>query len=155
LTKHTQEDIARLFAHKGQIRTIALRPPAFFPRPELQTGFNLTGNFALVEDVASAHLAAAKVLGGLHDPGEPLHPFEAIHVTNRLPYTRADAPLLESGRNVRRLVEKYWPKAYKWLVAHGYQGASLMAVYDLSKAQRLLGWAPAYNFERWFAEYAE
>jgi hypothetical protein len=27
-------------------------------------------------------------------------------------------------------------------------------VYDLSKAQRLLGWQPAYNFEQWFAEYA-
>jgi len=153
LTKHTQEDIARLFAHKGQVRTIALRPPAFFPRPDLETGFSLTGNFAVVDDIVSAHVAAVRVMSGLQEPGGPLCPFEAIHVTNELPYTPQDAQLLEPGRNVRRLVEKYWPEAYEWLVAHGYRGTSLMALYDLSGAQRLLGWQPAHNFEQWFAQH--
>jgi nucleoside-diphosphate-sugar epimerase len=155
LTKHTQEDIAQIFAHKGQIQTIALRPPTFIPRSDLQTGFSLTGNFALVQDMASAHAAAVQVLSGLRAPDEPLRSFEAIHITNRLPYTRDDASLLESGKNVRQLVKKYWPEAYEWLVARGYQGVSLMAVYDLSKAKRLLGWEPAYNFEQWFAEHAD
>lgn len=152
-TKHAQEDIARSFAHREQVRTIALRPPAFFPRPDLETGFLLTGNFALVDDMVSAHVAAVRVMSGLQEPGGPLCSFEAIHVTNKLPYTPQDAELLEPGRGVRRLVQKYWPEAYEWLVGHGYQGASLAALYDLSRAQRILGWQPVHNFEQWFAQH--
>ena len=33
LTKQTQENIARVFAAKGSVRTLALRPPGFMPRP--------------------------------------------------------------------------------------------------------------------------
>ena len=58
-TKHAQEDIARLFAYRNAISTIALRPPAFMPIPALDTGFALTGNFAVVDDIAAAHMAAA------------------------------------------------------------------------------------------------
>ena len=151
-TKHAQEDIARMFAQKGQIRTIALRPPAFFPLENLPTGFSLTGNFARVDDIVSAHVAAARVMAKRQPGDTDLQPFEAIHVTNRLPYTSEDAALLEPGRNVRRLVEKHWPEAYEWLVTQGYQGGGICALYDLSKARRILGWEPRYNFEQWFAE---
>ncbi|MHC4985101.1 MAG: NAD-dependent epimerase/dehydratase family protein [Planctomycetota bacterium] len=36
-TKYTQETIARLRADAGEVRTFALRPPAFMPRSELDT----------------------------------------------------------------------------------------------------------------------
>ncbi len=154
LTKLAQEQIARLFADQGRVQTIALRPPAFMPRPDLETGFQLTGNFALVEDVAAAHLAAVRVLGGVQSAGEPLPPFQAITVTNALPYTPADAALLEEGNNVRRLAEKYWPDAYPWLVNQGYQGVGLYALYDLGRARRVLGWQPRHNFPEWYAAHA-
>lgn len=151
-TKHAQEDIARMFAQKGQVRTVALRPPAFFPLENLPTGFSLTGNFARVSDVVSAHVAAARLMVDQGQGSPILGPFEAIHVTNRLPYTSDDVALLEPGRNVRRLVEKHWPAAYEWLITQGYQGSSICALYDLSKARRILGWEPRYNFDQWFAE---
>ncbi|MBI3919788.1 MAG: NAD(P)-dependent oxidoreductase [Armatimonadetes bacterium] len=151
-TKHAQEDTARVFADRGQIRTIALRPPAFMPKPELETGFCLTGAFALVSDIASAHAAATRVFAGLHQPDRDLRPFEPVFITNKLPYTREDASLREADGNMRPLVGKYWPKAYDWLVERGYQGAWLPTVFDLERAGHLLGWQPAFNFDQWFAQ---
>ncbi|MCC6446048.1 MAG: NAD(P)-dependent oxidoreductase [Armatimonadetes bacterium] len=155
LTKHAQEDTARLFAGSGKIRTLALRPPAFFPLPPLETGFSLTGAFARVEDIAAAHLAAVRVMAGQQTPGSPLRPFEAVHVTNRLPYRPEDAALLGPGGNNCPLVEKYWPESYPWLVSRGFKGSWLPAVYNLTRAKRLLDWEPACNFEEWLAEQRE
>ncbi|UCH33972.1 MAG: NAD(P)-dependent oxidoreductase [Armatimonadota bacterium] len=154
-TKRAQEEIARMFADLGRVQTIALRPPAFMPKPELETGFMLTGSFAVVQDIVSAHVAAARVLSGLEKPGEPLRAFEAINTTNALPYKAEDGILVGPDWNVRRLVEKYWPRAYDWLVSRGYKGSGLAAVYDLGNAERLLGWHPTYNFEQWFAEHGD
>jgi len=120
--------------------------------PELETGIGLTANFAVVGDIISAHVAALKTLLGLREPPDPLQPFEAFTVTNELPYTREDASLVGAGKNAR-LVEKYWPEAYHWLVARGFEGRNVLATFDLSKARRVLGWAPSYNFEQWFAEH--
>jgi len=150
-TKHTQEHIAKGYAHGKGVRTLALRPPAFFPLPVLETGIGLTANFAVVADIASAHVAALEVLLGRREPPAPLQPFEAFTVTNELPYTQSDMSLLDAGLNAR-LVEKYWPEGYRWLAARGFEGRRVLAVFDLSKAKRVLGWGPSYNFEQWFAE---
>lgn len=153
-TKHAQEDIARLHADRG-IQTIALRPPAFMPKPEMETGFCLTGAYAVVSDVAAPHVAAARVLAGKQQPSEPLRPFEAFFITNSLPYTGEDGASVEADRNIKPLIKKYWPTAYDGLIEQGYQGAWVPAVFDLTKAQRLLNWRPAYNFEQWFAEHSK
>lgn len=150
LTKQTQESIARVFAAKGAVRTIALRPPAFMPKSDLETGFALTGCFAIVEDIVAAHVAAVRVMSGRQEPGAPLEPFEAVFTTNRLPYTTEDAALRDADGRIGPLVRKHWPEACEWLVAHGYQGGWLPSVYDLSKARRLLGWEPRFNFDQWW-----
>jgi len=147
-TKHAQEDTARLFAGQGKVRTIALRPPPFMPRGDLETGFSLLRPFAVVNDMVTAHVAAARAL--LVD--EALESFEAFFVTNRLPYTREDVVLARREGTLRPLVEKHWPGAWEWLSERGYDGAKGNTnVYDISKARRLLGWEPAFNFEDWFA----
>jgi len=153
-TKHAQEDIARMHAGTGKVCTISLRPPAFMPLDELETGFRLTGAYAMVEDVASAHVAAVRVLAGLQEPGAPLEPFEAFFTTNALPYTSEDAKMMAAEGTTAPLVEKHWPEAYGWLIGRGYKGTWLPAVYGLAKAERLLSWRPAHSFERWFAETA-
>jgi nucleoside-diphosphate-sugar epimerase len=152
LTKHVQEDIAGMYADRGRIRTIALRPPAFMPRSDLATGFALTGHFAGVEDMVSAHLAAVEVLAGRRKTPRPLDAFEPFFTTNALPYTAEDLSGLGPEGDIRPLVQKYWPEAYDWLVERGYEGGWLPAVYDLSKAKRLLGWKPRFNFDQWWAE---
>jgi nucleoside-diphosphate-sugar epimerase len=152
VTKHAQEDIARCFAHTGRVQTLALRPPAFFPLPPLRTGIGLTANFALVEDIAAAHVAALKAITGLHVPPEPLRPFEAFTVTNELPYQPEDASLLGPGKKNGRLIQKYWPEAHAWLSEQGCPETTLLALFDLSKAKRLLNWRPTRNFEQWYVE---
>jgi len=151
LTKHTQEDIARMHAASGRIRTLALRPPAFMPKSDLETLFMLTGAYARVEDMASAHVAAVRVLTGRQEPGAPLAMFEPIFTTNALPYTEEDRPVL-GDQGLPGLVRKHWPEAYEWMVGHGFEGGWLPGVYDLSKAKRLLGWQPEWNLAEWFAE---
>jgi len=148
LTKNTQENIARMFADKNQIRTIALRPPMFIPqKSELEIGFHLTGVFGLVDDIVAAHVAAARALA---DDNQSLRPFEAFFVTNKLPYTAEEAAACGFVGNVQPLVQARWPQAYEWLMARGYPGAWIPTVYDISKAERLLGWQPQHSFEKWF-----
>lgn len=151
-TKHAQEDIARHFATVKGIQTLALRPPAFMPKTELQTGFELTGNFSVVSDIAGAHLAAVQVLCGQRRVEESPGPFEAIFTTNALPYTAVDAATIRGG-DMHGVVRKYWPHSADWLISQGYESVWLIAAYDLSKAQRMLGWEPAYNFQQWFEEH--
>jgi nucleoside-diphosphate-sugar epimerase len=152
LTKHTQEEIAKLFVDSDGIQSIALRPPLFVPKPALETGFLLTGVYATVDDVVAAHLCAAKVLLDLQKPQKRLQSFESVQITNKLPYGPGDEALIGPDGDIRPLVKKHWPKAYPWLIERGYRGAWVPGSYDLTKAQRLLQWQPVYNFEQWFAE---
>ena len=152
LTKHAQEDIARMFAAQNKVRTLALRPPAFFPLDVEQTAFWLTGAFLLVEDVVAAHVAAVKVLLGLQD-APPLAAFEPVFLMQQLPYTREDVALFEAAGSMLPLVEKHYPAAAPWLRARGFEGRGLAVVYDVSKAARLLGWRARYDVASWIAAH--
>ncbi len=151
-TKHAQETTARLFAANDAVRTLALRPPAFMPRPELDQGLGLLGVWADVEDVASAHLAAVRTFLGMGSPCRELERFEAIFVTNSLPYTAGDGDLLEGSAVSRPLVAKYWPEAADWFAEQRAGPVWLPGVYDLMKARVLLGWKPTWDFARWYEE---
>ena len=71
---------------------------------------------------------------------------------NKVPYRIEDIALLGPDRNATPLLQKYWPDAYPWLAEHGYEAGDMPVLYDISKAERLLGWKPKYNFEQWAAE---
>ncbi len=148
-TKYTQETIARLHADAGTIHTFALRPPAFMPRGELDTCLAMTGSFCVVDDIASAHVAAARVICGRQEPGDQVGPFEAFNTVNRLPYTAAT--YREVDGDPKRLAQRCWPDAYDWLVENGFTGQEINVSYDISKAKRVLSWQPAFNFEQAYA----
>jgi nucleoside-diphosphate-sugar epimerase len=148
-TKYTQETIARMYADAGTVRTFALRPPAFMPRPELDTCVAMTGPFCVVDDVASAHVAAVRVMCGRQEPGGPVGPFEAFNTVNRLPYTAEMCR--EVDGDLQELARRCWPEAFDWLVENGFAGHYINASYDISKAERVLGWQPVFNFEEAFA----
>jgi len=151
-TKHAQEVTARLFAAKGTIRTLALRPPAFMPVEPLQTVLRLTGCFGLVDDIAAAHVAAVRLLAD-DDRASARPMFDAFYVTNDHPYTAKDVALLGGQPNPLPLVRKYWPEAAEWLVEQGYQGGWLPAFYVNEKAKQVLGWRPEFTFERCYRDY--
>ena len=148
-TKHTQETIARMYADAGTVRTFALRPPAFMPRAELDTCLAMTGPFCVVDDIASAHVAAVRVMCGSQEPGAQVGPFEAFNSVNRLPYTAAMCR--EVNGDPKRLAQLCWPDAYEWLLEMEFTGQGITASYDISKAERVLGWEPVFNFEQAYA----
>lgn len=151
-TKHTQETIARMYADAGKVRTFALRPPAFMPRAELDTCLAMTGPFCVVDDIASAHVAAVRVMCGREKPGGQVGSFEAFNTVNRLPYTAAMCRKVDG--DPKRLAQRCWPDAYEWLLDMGFTGQGINAAYDISKARRVLGWQPAFNFEEAYAALA-
>ena len=155
-TKNVQEVCAKLYAQRDDIRTIALRPPAFMPSNPLGTGMAfLNGTFSKVCDVAGPHVAAVLVMSGRRRPGEPLGPFEAFHITHQMPYTKEDVAQMGPDASLKDLVKKYFPEAFDWLVERGFEGRGLPIVYDNSKAKRVLGWEALYTFKEWFAEHKD
>jgi UDP-glucose 4-epimerase len=148
-TKYTQETIAKLRAQAQEVKTFAIRPPAFMPRSPKDTCLSMIGAFAVVDDIAAAHLAATRVLADMQQPGGPTGWFEAFHTTNALPYT--PELIAEVNGDPGELVKRCWPDQYDWLVANGYGGQWAGPAYDISKARRILGWEPAFNFEQAYA----
>lgn len=145
VTKMAQETMARFFTATRGLRIAALRPPAFMPRPDLDTGLSLLGHFALVDDVAAAHVAAVERIDALPNA------FEPFNTTNALPYTPDEGrQLLDDPRPV---IQTHWPGAWDFLVAHGATPAPRPTVFDLTKARRLLGWAPTHNFDWWWGQH--
>jgi len=156
VTKHTQETMARHFAGRRGIRTIALRPSTFAPADEMTLGDGLlNGRWTTVEDMAAAHLAAARVISGRQEPGGPVAAFEAFNTTYQPPYTRADAEALAPGVSTLALAKKYWPGEIARLIERGWKGGGSPVVYDNAKARRILRWQAQYTFDKWFAALAD
>jgi len=148
VSKNIQEIIARSFADSGSIQTLALRPCAFFPVNDPDRGFRLTGTHAMVEDIANAHVAAVEVLLD-EKRASDLNRFEAIFITNKLPYQNSDKNLIDSRGKMKKLIRKYWPDHAEYIFDLGYKQAFFPCVYDISKAKRILNWEPAFNFDQW------
>jgi len=144
MTKMAQELTARRFASRCGMRVVSLRPPAFMPRADLDTGLGLLTSFGVVDDIASGHVAAVEHIDELPNA------FEPFNITNALPYSPDDAT--ELAADPRAVMERYWPGAWDWFVAHGKTPAPHPTVFDLAKAWHLLGWVPTHNFDWWWAE---
>jgi len=141
-TKYTQETIARMYADAGTIRTFALRPPAFMPADPMATCLAMTGPFAIVDDIARAHVEAVHVMLGLKgDPYRVLDPFEAFNTVNDLPYTAAMCE--EANGDTKRIIELGWPEHCEWLFEQGVTGPGTS--YDNGRASFILGWEPQFN----------
>jgi|TARA_Y100000294_G_C8557001_1_gene337557 nucleoside-diphosphate-sugar epimerase len=154
ISKNSQETTAKLFADDNSIKTIALRSCAFFPLDDPEQGFRLTGNHAMVGDIVNAHIAAIKVLLDEKKSAE-LKNFEAIFITNKLPYKENDKRLIDSNGNMKKLIQKYWPLHSNYLFDLGCKKSFLAGVYDLNKAKKILNWEPALNFDQWLLKLKE
>ena len=154
ISKNSQENTARFFADENSVKTIALRPCAFFPFEDPEQGFRLTGTHAMVEDIVNAHVAAIKVLLD-EKKSSKLKNFEAIFITNKLPYKDDDKKLITSNGNMKKLLKKYWPDHSNYLFDLGYKKAFLAGVYNLNKAKSVLNWEPVQNFDQWLIKLKE
>ena len=109
-----------------------------------EIGFRLTGSYAVVDDIANAHVAAIDLLLD-KQKSESINKFEIIFITNNLPYKDSDKRLIRDGK-MRKIVSKYWPDGSKFIFELGYKRTIFSGVYDLSKAKKILNWEPSFNF---------
>jgi nucleoside-diphosphate-sugar epimerase len=139
VSKHVGEQFCETFRAQKGLPYVALRPGCFIPRPDDDPVFGL-GLLTLWlhrSDVAAAHFLALK--SDLKN--------EAILVTAKVPFTRADAPALLA--DAPPVILRYFPAAAR-LAERGIQlPKSISPWYNIEKAERLLGYRPRVSFGEW------
>jgi nucleoside-diphosphate-sugar epimerase len=136
LTKLLGEHIGHNYAARHGIRVAALRYASFDERPWFQTGLGLVGRWVWVGDVAQANLLAAES-DRIWD--------DVFHITTRTQLR--DEDLIEGIANPEKILELRWPGSVELLKRAGVKIAPILfPLVDISKAQRILGYEPKYDF---------
>lgn len=149
VTKAAAEDLCQLFHRNQRLACIVLRTSRFFPEEDdsrqtraLYADANLKANEFLarrvdIEDVVSAHLAAAERAPGLGfrkyivSATTPFQPDDLVEL-------RSDAPAVVQ-RRVPDYASEYARRGWKMF-------PYLDRVYVNERARRELGWRPRYDF---------
>jgi nucleoside-diphosphate-sugar epimerase len=137
LTKLLGEHIGHHYASRHGIRVAALRYASFDERRWHDVGLSLVVRWVWVGDVAQANLLAAES-DRIRD--------EVFHITTRTRLCEED--LIEGIANPEKVLERRWPGSVETLKKAGVKIAPvLFPLVDISKARRLLGYEPRYDFD--------
>jgi nucleoside-diphosphate-sugar epimerase len=148
-TKAAAEDLCQLFARNHALRTIVLRTSRFFPEEddsqtvrEAYADANSKANELLyrrvdIEDVVSAHLAAAE-----HAPSVG---FAKYIISATTPFSRDD--MVELRERAPPVVRRYVPDYEVEYARRGWKMIpGIDRVYINDKARAELGWRPRHDF---------
>lgn len=151
VTKSCAEDLCRMFSRNRDLPCVVLRTSRFFPEDDdnrhKRAAFdddNLKVNELLfrradIEDMVTAHeraLEKAPELG-----------FGRFIISATSPFSRGDRA--ELGTDAPAVVARYVPAFRAEYRRRGWKMfTSVGRVYDNALARRVLGWEPAYTFER-------
>jgi UDP-glucose 4-epimerase len=151
LTKTSAEDLCSLFNRNTGLPCVVLKTSRFFPEiddsKKQRDSFddaNLKVNELLfrradIADMVSAHLLAVEKASDIG--------FDRFIISGPTPFQRNDAA--ELGKNAGAVLERYLPQYKTEYQRRGWKMfPSIDRVYDSSHAQQVLGWQPAYTFER-------
>lgn len=157
VTKAAAEDLCQLFHRNQKLPVLVLRTSRFFPEeddsPEARAAHadeNLKANEYLfrrvaIEDVVSAHLAAAARAGEIG--------FGRYIVSATSPFTPDDLMALRT--DPAAVVRRYVPEYEAEYARRGWSlPADISRVYVNARARRELGWQPEYDFARIVRELA-
>lgn len=148
LSKFVAKEVAASYHRRG-VRGSALRFGMFVPEPFLHAGIRFLYGGIDERDVATAVVAA---LNHLRDGSEA--PFAAYNIFSAVPYSAADAP--EMPRDPMAVIRRHWPDAAELLDAAGTAPwGPIHEWYDISRAERELGWTPRYGFTEFVAALRE
>lgn len=142
VTKHVGEQFCEMFRKKGAFSYIALRPGTFIPREMSDTSFGIGLLFQWVhgDDVAQAHHKA--FLSDVEN--------EAFIITAKAPFVRADSDALRT--DARSVIFRYFPRAEELEKRGTKLPERLNYCYDVSKAERLLGYRSEVTFGTWLEQ---
>ena len=151
VTKRAAEDLCQLFHRNEGLACVVLRTSRFFPEEDdnaaVRAAFTpdnaKTNEFLFrrvdIEDVVSAHLAAAERATRLGF-GKYIVSATTPFAPGDLALLRADAPAATLAR-VPEYAEAYARRGWRMF-------ASVDRVYDNAKARRDLDWLPQWDFRR-------
>lgn len=142
-TKWFGEIYCQQFARNTKLETVCIRPPAFMPKPLLEMGQGLLGNWGHVSDIVSAHVAAVSA-----PMPSRYEPFWAVM---KMPYSMDDAEELRT--NPAAVVERYYPGVPAWFAERNMGIPTVSMLYDMSRSKNILGWEPKYTFETWWEDH--
>ena len=148
VTKHSAEELCRLFHQLHKLPILILRTARFFPEEDdmahaiAQSGENTKANEFLfrrltVEDAAEAHVVA---LGKAKDIG-----FDTFIISAMTPFSLADCRALIV--DAPSVVARYFPDYHAKYERRGWtMFSSIDRIYDAGKAKRKLGFACKTGF---------
>jgi nucleoside-diphosphate-sugar epimerase len=140
LTKVLDEEMCRFYARQHGFRIAMLRYGCFVPADWKTHGMGRLTNWLDREDVAQANTLALDAVAAEQ------FECEAFLIHCHKPFQESDWPQL--GENPEPIVEKYFPGALELLKKHDLSVPKIHTLFDISKAQRVLGYEPQYNFEQ-------
>ena len=137
-SKVIAERLVAFFERARGIRAVALRYGMFVPEPFGHYGVRMIYGGVDARDVAAANVAA---LGQLAKPGR----FTAYNIFSSLPFDDEDLALMRD--DPMAAIKRHWADADELLRrVDARPWGPINAVYDISKAERELGWRPRFGF---------
>lgn len=139
MSKWLCEDMARYYARRWAITTVALRLGMFVPETFERYGFRLL--FGGVDD---RDVAQAVVLALTHQPDGG---FDVFNIFADTPFGPEDAAQLHDDPPL--VLERHWPGCTQLFEERGLELDELIwgdLLWPPTKAQRVLGYQPQFNF---------
>lgn len=147
LTKVLNEEMCRFYAREHDFHIAMLRYGCFVPADWKVQGMGRLTNWLDREDVVQANELA------LNAVAQEQFGCEAFLIHCHKPFVEADWPQLEN--DAAPIIEKYYPGANELLREHKLTLPKIHTRFDISKAQRVLGYAPQHNFEQFLQRLRE
>lgn len=137
ITKIAAEQLCQDFAAEAGLPVICLRTSRFWNEPLQHRAIYRLYRGVDLEDAVDAHVLA-------------LHASPArsgiFNISARPPFEERDTAALL--RDARAVIHGYYPEAEEVFRAHGWDlPRSIDRVYDITRAQEMLGYAPRRNFD--------
>lgn len=137
ITKLSCEWLCKDYAEKAGLEATVLRVSRFLPEDD-----NTRANHRLYRGLDERDGARACLLAV--ETSLPF--FEVFNISNQSPFRREDLQALY--QDPREVICRYFPEAEEVYRQRGWTfPACIDRVYDISKATRLLGFRPEYNFD--------
>lgn len=142
VTKFAAEGLCRDVAAAHGLACTILRVARFFPEPPYAMALYRLYKGVDLRDVVAAHgLALQAALSGC----------QVLNIAARSPFTAGET--VELLHNPQRVILRYFPAAGERFATLGWQFPTRIdRVYVIEKAERELGYRPAFNFMEYLAE---
>lgn len=142
ITKIAAEQLCRHFASEAELPVICLRTSRFWDEaPRLKAIYRLYRGVD-VRDAAEAHLLALRSAD---------IQYEVFNISAQSPFHESDAESLL--REPWKMILRYFPQAQNVFERMGWAlPENIDRVYDITKAKRLLGYRPRYNFAEFIGD---